>query len=507
MERTQDPSSVASFYHLRGAPLAGRACQGLACFAARAANPERWKQATAEPSRLYCLGKCYLGPASSDDTERPHIESRARQTVLLANTLAGGVHVFADYRARGGGEALTRALATTPADIIFAITDSGLRGRGGAGFSAGRKWRAVAEQPGAIKYLAINADEGDPGAFSDRILMEDDPFLLIEGALIAAHAVGARKGYIYLRGEYPLARERLQAALDDARAAGLLGPRVLGANFEFDLEIVIGEGSYLAGEETAMLNAIEGRRAEARARPPQVFERGLHGHPTLVQNVETLCAVPWIVRHGAHAWRALGFSQSRGTKLISLSSTFNRPGLYEIEFGATLREIVTDIGGGLRRWDRGEGRAPGMARLRTRSGEPRALMIGGPLAGLIPPSLFDVRFGYEELQAIGAAVGHGGIIAFGVDTSIADIAHEVFRFGGYESCGKCTPCHLGAPLLERFFQSSASRAGRLVRDDYDDLVNALEAASLCGHGRGLAEFARSLGRHFPEELNACFASA
>ncbi len=493
MERPQNQESVRSFYHLRGAPIERRSCQGLACFAARAANPARWRQATAESSRVYCLGKCYLGPASTEDTHRPHIESRARQPVLLANTLAGGVHAFADYRARGGGEALARALAAPPADIIFAITDSGLRGRGGAGFSTGRKWRAVAEQPGATKYLVVNADEGDPGAFSDRALMEDDPFLLIEGALIAAHAVGAHKGYVYLRGEYPLARARLQAALDNARAAGLLGPRVLGANFAFDLDIVLGEGSYLAGEETAMLNAIEGRRPEARARPPQVFEHGLHGQPTLVQNVETLCAVPWIVRNGAHAYRALGFSQSHGTKLISLSSTFNRPGLYEIEFGMTLRKIVADIGGGLG------------------GGEPRALMIGGPLAGLVPPSLFDARFGYEELQAIGAAVGHGGIIAFGADTSIADIAHEVFRFGSYESCGKCTPCHLGAPLLAQSFgsfaSSSASKAPRLSRDEYDDLLNALEAASLCGHGRGLAEFARNLERHFPRELKACFGSA
>jgi formate dehydrogenase iron-sulfur subunit len=486
MERLQNQESVGSFYHLRGGALEHRHCQGLACFAARAANPGRWQQATAESSRVYCLGKCFLGPASTEDTRRPHIESRARQTVLLGNALAGGVHAFAEYRTRGGGEALTQALAMPPADIIFAITDSGLRGRGGAGFSAGRKWRAVAEQFGTVKYLVVNADEGDPGVFSDRVLMEEDPFLLIEGTVIAAHAVGAHKGYIYLRGEYPLARERLQAALDGARAAGMLGQRVFGANFQFDLEIVVGEGSYLAGEETAMLNAIEGKRPEARARPPHVFEHGLHGQPTLVHNVETLCAVPWIVRNGAHAYGALGFSQSRGTKLISLSSTFNRPGLYEIEFGLTLREIVESIGGGLR------------------NGAPRALMIGGPLAGLIPPSLFDIRFGYEELQAVGAAVGHGGVIAFGMDTSIADIAHEVFRFGSYESCGKCTPCHLGAPLLEQSFRAPAPNRAPLSRDLYDDLVNALEAASLCGHGRGLAEFARSLECHFPGELAACF---
>jgi formate dehydrogenase iron-sulfur subunit len=480
--------SVQSFYHLRDVPLTGRHCQGLACFAARGRDPERWAQAVAETPRIDCLGKCYRAPASSDDDALPHVESRARDTVLLGNVLAGGVHALSEYRARAGGEALSQALTMGPAAIRAAIVQSGLRGRGGAGFPSGRKWDAVARAPGKRRYVVVNADEGDPGSFSDRFLIEDDPFLLIEATVIAGYAVGASAGYVYLRKEYPLAHRRLQAALDAARAGGMLGERILDSGYSFDLQITPGAGSYLCGEETAMLNAIEGKRPEARPRPPFIFEQGLFGAPTLVNNVETLCAVPWILRRGAEAYRALGVANSRGTKLLSLPSLFARPGLYEIEFGMTLREIVDGLGGGLKR------------------GTLQALMVGGPLAGLIPPSLLDTPFGYEELQAIDAAVGHGGVIAFAGDTSIAEIAREVFRFGATESCGKCTPCHLGSPVLQRGFEAAAQLRSPVVsRAEFADLVAALEAASLCGHGRGLAEFARSLERHFAEDLRACLA--
>jgi formate dehydrogenase iron-sulfur subunit len=346
----------------------------------------------------------------------------------------------------------------------------------------------VARASAPAKYVVANADEGDPGSFSDRILLEDDPFLLIEGMLIAAHAVGAGRGYVYVRKEYPLAATRLQDALAEAYRYGLLGPDALGPGRACDIAVVVGQGSYLCGEETAMLNAIEGRRPEARTRPCRIYEQGLFDQPTLVNNVETLCAVPWIVQHGAAAYAALGFSQSRGTKLVSLSSVFERPGLYEIEFGVALRELVDDVGGGLR------------------NRQLRALMVGGPLAGLLPAHLLETRFGYEEMQAVGAAVGHGGVIAFGDDCSIAAIAHQVFRFGAYESCGKCVPCHRGSPAIERMF-SNALAHGRadMSADAYGRIVAALEAASLCGHGRSLAEFARSLERHFAAELAACFA--
>ncbi len=400
--------------------------------------------------------------------------------MLLGNVLAGGVHDVRDYGARGGIGGWRRAQSLTAENLIAEIDASGLRGRGGAGFPAGRKWRAVARAADPDRRIVANADEGDPGTFSDRVLMEDDPFALIEGMAIAARAIGARRGVIYLRKEYPRAAQRLSAAIGAAHENGTFG--------DFTVELVIGEGGYIAGEETALIEALEGHRPEPRVRPPYLFEHGLQGHPVLVHNVETLCAVPWILRHGAQAYARLGLPDSAGTKLLSLTSTLRMPGLYEVPFGITLREIVEDLGGGLVH------------------GPLRALMVGGPLAGLIPPALLDTRLGYTELQAIGAAVGHGGVIAFGEDTSIAQIAQEVFRFGAYESCGKCTPCRLGSPVIEAAFGAAVAHGrSALGYTRYGELLDALEMASLCGHGRGLAEFARSLERHFPEALRACLA--
>ena len=467
-----------TFYHFADQPLAGRCCRGLACFAARADAPVRWSAASSDEPALYCLGKCYAGPSAADHDPRPHVEAHSRQTVLLGNVLAGGVHRLADYLARGGGMARQRALAVVPAELVRMVEESGLRGRGGAGFPAGRKWRAVAAARAERKYLVVNADEGDPGAFSDRLLMEDDPFRLLEAMIIAAHAVGARQGYIYLRKEYPLAATRLAEALAEARGAGWLGER-------FDVELAVGAGSYLCGEETALLNALEGRRPEVRLRPPQITEHGLFGAPTLLHNVETLCALPWIVEHGAAAHAALGFSVSRGTKLLSLNSLFTRPGLYEVEFGLPLSEVVDTLGGGLRR------------------GRLKGVMVGGPLAGIVPPRLLATRLGYEEMQAIGCAVGHGGVIAFADDTPLAAILAEVFRFGAGESCGKCTPCQRGTPELAAMFESVLA-GGRIDRARGTALLEALGAASLCGHGRGLAEFAHAVATHYSEEWQSCF---
>ena len=287
-----------SFYHLAHVPLTGHACQGLACFAARNNAPQRWQQAHARTPPIFCLGKCYQGPAIADEEMRPNVEVLSRHAVLLANVVKGGVRNLVAYEANGGGQALRRALTLSPTELVGLIAASGLRGRGGAGFSTGRKWAAVAASTAPRKYVVANADEGDPGAFSDRLLMEDDPFRLIEAMAIASLAVGAEHGVIYLRKEYPQARAALESALLQAREAGWLGPQVLGSTHRFALELHIGQGSYVCGEETAMLNSIEGRRPEVRLRPPQITDQGLFGAPTLVNNVETLCAVPWIVMHG-----------------------------------------------------------------------------------------------------------------------------------------------------------------------------------------------------------------
>lgn len=482
------PEPAASFYHLRSDSLRHAECQGLACFVARRSNEAGWLTTSEYEPRVYCLGKCYCAPASMDDSVRPIMASHARKTILLTNLLAGGVRELSQYRSHGGYCALETALLQAPTALVQLVEQSGLRGRGGAGFPAGRKWAAVQAERSEEKFIVANADEGDAGAYIDRFLMEDDPFCLIEAMTIAGYTVGARRGYVYLRKEYPMVLPILESAIKAAHGANFLGTNILGCGFDFEVEIVLGQGSYLCGEETALLNSIEGLRPEVRARPPWVSSQGLFGLPTLVNNVETLGVVPWLVLHGADAYQGLGFSSSRGTKLVSLNSLFQRPGLYEVEFGITLREMVTDIGGGLK-----QGRLKG-------------LIVGGPLAGIIPPWLLDTHLGYEELRAIGAELGHGGIIAFDEHTSIAGLMAQVFRFGAYESCGKCTPCHLGSPNIANMF-AALNRGEKLgLKEDkhWREIVEALAQTSFCGHGRGLAEFARSAIHYYGEELATCF---
>jgi formate dehydrogenase iron-sulfur subunit len=485
MNTNQPDHAAESFYHLAGVPLKDQACAGLACFAARKEHPLRWLEAMKTEHPVFCLGQCYCSPAQAGHDVSPHIAIFARESVLLGNACAGAVRQLDQYIARGGGAGMQRAMGMRAEDVISEVQASGLRGRGGAGFPTGIKWSKTAELAAPEKYVVANADEGDPGAFSDRLLMERDPFRLLEGMIIAAIATGATRGIIYLRQEYPIAAEVMRSALKQAEQAHWLGSDAMGGRRAFDIELVIGKGSYMCGEETAMLNAIEGRRPEARLRPPQITAKGLFGWPTLVNNVETLCAVPWIVEHGAGRFAALGTPASRGTKLISLNSLFRRPGLYEVEFGITVREIVDTLGQGIKR------------------GNLKGVMIGGPLAGLIPPALFDTPLDYEALQAIDAAVGHGGVIAFNEDTSIAELVAEVFRFGAFESCGKCTPCHLGSPEISRAF-NGVLRSEKMSLSRWHELVDALVASSLCGHGRGLGEFARSIERNFPQELDECF---
>jgi formate dehydrogenase iron-sulfur subunit len=304
---------------------------------------------------------------------------------------------------------------------------------------------------------------------------------------IAARATDASKAWIYVRAEAPRAAEILRTAITEARGAGLLGQRILGRDFPFDIEVFVGHGSYVCGEETALLNSIEGRRPEVRVRPPYPTEHGLWSQPTLVNNVETLVSVPWIVEHGGEAYHALGFSNSPGTKAVSLNSLFKSPGLYEVEFGVTVRHIVEELGGGLR------------------AGKLKGTIIGGPLAGIIPPHLLDTPFGFEELHAIGASVGHGGVVAFDEHTSIAALMHHVFSFGAYESCGKCTPCRLGSRRIEQVFADIVRDGATNYWDEKEceRIISALKLTSLCGLGTGLAEFAESALRHYGKELELC----
>jgi NADH:ubiquinone oxidoreductase subunit F (NADH-binding) len=488
MTKTQEPTDVASFYHLDGIDLSQAHCQGTACFVARHLNPDRWGKAAVQSPRVYCLGKCYAAPSAGADECRPKIEVRSPSAIVLERVAAGGARTLEDYRRHGGLEAIERATRLSPDQIIDEIEASDLRGRGGAGFPTGAKWRTASKQESCEKFVVANFDEGDPGAYVDRFIAEDDPYCLIEGMVIAARAIGASRGWIYARCEYPQAIGSLKRAIADAREGGILGSNVLGASFSFDVDLIVGRGSYECGEETSLLNSIEGKRPVARARPPYVAEHGLWGMPTIVNNVETLANVPWILRNGARQYASLGIPGSRGTKAVSLNSLFCRPGLYEVEFGISLREIVEEIGGGLH------------------SGALRGVMIGGPLAGVVAPSLLDTRFGFQELRAIGASVGHGGVIAIDEHTSIPELIHHVLSFAAYESCGKCTPCRLGASRLEEIFRFIIDgRAGTVSEQaEWRDVVAALKLTSLCGLGTGLAEFAESILHHFPGEIQPCF---
>ena len=482
-------NEIASFYHLAEESQLTVVCQGMACFVARRLKPNSWNTSHTAP-RVYCLGKCYLAPATSDDQDSPRMEVHAPAPVILRRLAEKGARTLRAYTQAGGYLALEEILTRAPEYVIREVEISGLRGRGGAGFPTGEKWRAVATERSTEKFVVANADEGDPGAYIDRFIMEDDPHRLIEALAIAGYAVGAGRGYIYVRAEYPKAQISLSEAVEDARREGFLGESILHSGFSFDLEVVAGRGSYICGEESALLNAIECKRPEARFRPPYPTEFGLFGKPTLINNVETLAAIPWILEHGGEAYHELGFTTSRGTKVVSLNSLFRRPGLYEVEFGMPLREIVYALGGGLK------------------TGEIEGVIVGGPLAGIIPPAMFDTPFGFEELREIGGSVGHGGIIAFDQHTSIPELIHHVFEFGAFESCGKCVPCRLGTRRLAQAFATILAGQTLSTRErvEFDDLVQALASTSLCGLGTGLAEFAESVVRYYRKDLEACFAS-
>jgi NADH:ubiquinone oxidoreductase subunit F (NADH-binding) len=484
-----EPADVGSFYHLAGDVPATRHCQGTACFVARHLSPKVWQAAERESPRVYCLGRCYEVPAVGNKPSRPHVEVRSPLPIVLERVQHGKTDTFDAYRQSGGMAGLKRADGLEPEAIVTEIERSELRGRGGAGFPTGRKWRTVATQTGAPKYVVANLDEGDPGAYLDRIIAEDDPFVLIEGMAIAARAIGAAQGFIYVRAEYPGAIAMLEAALTAARSEGWFDKPSGTNGIAFDIELVVGRGSYICGEETSLLNSIEGRRPMVRVRPPYVAERGLWGRPTLVNNVETFASIPWIMRHGAAAYAALGTPGSRGTKVVSLNSLFQRPGLYEVELGVTVRHIVEALGGGLS------------------SGELRGVMIGGPLAGVIPPYLLDTPLGFTELRAIGASVGHGGVIAFDQRTSIVELVHHVFQFAADESCGECTPCRLGSRHVQHMLATVLEgRVAAVNKQQFRDITTALQDASLCGLGTGLGEFAASVLRYYPEEIASCLKS-
>jgi len=383
---------------------------------------------------------------------------------------------LSDYAATGGWRGLAAARALGPEAVVEAVLASGLRGRGGAGFPAGIKWRTVAEVQAARKYVVCNADEGDSGTFADRMLMEGDPFCLIEGVAIAGLAVGAAKGFIYLRSEYPHARAKLEAAI--ARAAPHVAP--------FEIELRMGAGAYVCGEETSLLNSLEGKRGEVRAKPPLPAHEGLFGCPTVVNNVLTLAAVPFILAEGAEVYASYGMGRSRGTMPVQLAGNIRHGGLFEAGFGLTLGELVNDIGGG------------------TASGRPvRAVQVGGPLGAYFPPALFDTLFDYEAFDAAGGLIGHGGVVVFDDRVDMARQARFAMQFCAAESCGKCTPCRLGAQrgmeTLDRVIRGERVGANLAL---VEELCETMKFGSLCALGGFTPYPVLSAIRHFGEDFGA-----
>jgi formate dehydrogenase iron-sulfur subunit len=396
-----------------------------------------------------------------------------------------------DYRAHGGLAGLDAALRLSSEAIVEAVRASGLRGRGGAGFPAGIKWETVRRAEGPLKYVVCNADEGDSGTFADRMILEGDPFLLIEGMMIAGRAVGAAKGFVYIRSEYPLAVAAFRRAVETARAAGLLGPTADAGAPSFDIEVRVGAGAYVCGEETALLESLEGRRGQVRAKPPLPAHVGLFGRPTLVNNVLTLAATPYILAEGPGAYAAHGLGRSRGTVTVQLAGDIRNGGLFETPFGMTLGELVEDVGGG------------------TLSGRPvRAVQVGGPLGAYFPRGLFDTPFDYEAFAARDGLLGHGGVVVFSDDVDMAQQARSALEFCAIESCGKCTPCRIGAvrgvETLDHVI-AGRDRPARIAL--LEDLCETMALGSLCALG-GLTPYpVRSALRHFPEDFGAAQASA
>lgn len=395
-----------------------------------------------------------------------------------------------EYLAHDGFVALRRCLEERqPERLIETIEQSGLRGRGGAGFPTGQKWRVVRQQPGEVKYVICNGDEGDPGAFMDRMILESFPYRAIEGLAIAALAVGAHEAIFYIRHEYPNALKRVRAALAECERRGWVGERLLGCDYPLRFAIKEGAGAFVCGEETALIASIEGQRGMPRLRPPFPAQSGLWGRPTLINNVETLALVPWIVRHGAAAFAAIGTQSSKGTKVFALAGKVRRAGLIEIPMGTTLREIVEDIGGGV---------APGRRF--------KAVQIGGPSGGCIPARLADTPVDYESLRDIGAIMGSGGLVVLDDTACMVDIARYFLQFTQNQSCGKCTFCRIGTKrMLELLEKLCAGRAGRQDLEALERLAHQVAQGSLCGLGKTAPNPVLSTLRYFRDEYEAHLA--
>lgn len=521
---------VATYYGDLGTEVRGRTrvkvCKGTACHAACADESAKWfedalgigcgttsKDGEVSLEAVYCLGFCNAGPtveiegkiygqltpervrtlaAELTKTSIPE----AHSALLPPFEVHGGPAIVLERlalrpeidatdlevaRKHHAFEGLAKARsAMTPDEVLGEVETSQLRGRGGAGFATAQKWRftAVNAKTAGEAYVVCNADEGDPGSYIDKYLMERDPFAVIEGIAICGYAIGATRGFIYIRSEYPQSAPAMKKAVDLATKAGLL---------PFPIDVVEGAGSYVCGEETALLRSLEGLRGMVTARPPYPAEKGLFEKPTVVNNVETLANLGWIVRNGGATYAALGVGKSRGTKAVSINERFRKPGIYEVPLGTSLAKILNDFGGGMK------------------TGRPiKAVQVGGPLGGILPGDRLDVPLGFEELDEVGALLGHGGIVAWDDTVDVRDIAVHLFEFCDAESCGKCFPCRIGGRRgMEIAQRLKKERTKAEVEADVrllGELLETLKLGSLCAHGGAIPDPIRTLLKHFPAEM-------
>ena len=493
---------VSTFYDDLLAPRGRRhvrVCTGTACYAATGdahvdeirdglglGLGERTEDGELSLAETVCLGFCHLSPAVRDGAvidAGPGVVERVLSgtTVDAPEPAPASVLDEPVLTRRGDYSGLRRALATmSPEELLEQVKTANVRGRGGAGFPAGQKWSFTRAAEGETKFIVANGDEGDPGSYIDKVLMERNPELLIEGLALAGYAVGAEHGFVLVRSEYPLSKPALDAAIARAHEHGLLGEDILGSGYSFDVTIIEGAGSYVVGEETALLSCLQGLRGTVSARPPFPAQRGVHGMPTVVNNVETLCNMPFIARHGADAYARLSPpGATQGSKMVCFNERFVNPGVYEVPFGMTLRELCEDVAGGMV-----DGRAI------------KALQIGGPLAGILPAGSWTRSSTSTRSPPRAAWSATAGSSPSMIETDMRGVAKHLLHFGAAESCGKCFPCRIGLRRAHEMFVNGAP----VSRERLEELLETLEAGSLCAHGGGMPAPIRSLIQHFPDEL-------
>ncbi len=453
-------------------------------------QPGNYMYTQVTPEDLDEIWECHIKGGSPVETLISQNESEffsKQKRVALRNCGRINPECIDEYIAFDGYEALSMVLTEMePEDVIDTIKKSGLRGRGGGGFPAGTKWEAAAKQECREKYICCNADEGDPGAFMDRSILEGDPHSVIEAMAIAGYAVGAHKGFIYIRAEYPIAVERLRTAIGQAREYGLLGKNILGRGFEFDIEIRLGAGAFVCGEGSALMISIEGNRGEPRPKPPRATEKGLFGKPTVLNNVETFANVPQIIVKGLDWYNSIGTEKSKGTKVFAVSGKINNTGLVEIPMGTTLREIIYDIGGGI----------PDGKKF-------KAAQTGGPSGGCIPAELIDTPIDYDSLTSLGSMMGSGGLIVMDESTCMVDIAKFFLEFTVDESCGKCPPCRIGTKrMLEIITRITEGKGTMEDLDELEELSEVIKRGALCGLGQSAPNPVLSTMKYFKDEYIA-----